>query len=148
MRKILFRAKRLDNGEWIHGYYATKGVDDKTIKHFICEPTFDPNGSCYCGMFYLMDYEVNPDTVGQFTGLHDKNGKEIYEGDIIESINDIGQIARHKILYEQAWGGWVTIVIGTKFNGYYFRCNQTWITNHDKKVIGNIHDNPELLKRT
>lgn len=140
MRKILFRAKRLDNGEWIHGYYATKGVDDKTLKHFICEPTFDPNGSCYCGMFYLMDYEVNPDTVGQFTNKQDKNGVEIYEGDIVKVDVSTYKLTDRRVKHR-----------------YYEKCLVVWSCNSHTRhlneyekdrleVIGNIHDNPELLK--
>ena len=134
MRKILFRAKRLDNGGWIHGYYATKGVDDKTLKHFICEPTFDPNGSCYCGMFYLMDYEVNPDTVGQFTNIQDKNGVDIYEGDILT-----------------VWiGGYKQgspYIVDNMLELYAeFSHDDSYYLFDKVEVIGNIHDNPELLK--
>ena len=134
MRKILFRAKRLDNGKWIYGYYATKGVDDKTLKHFICEPTFDPNGSCYCGMFYLMDYEVNPDTIGQFTNIQDKNGVDIYEGDILT-----------------VWiGGYKQgspYIVDNMLELYAeFSHDDSYYLFDKVEVIGNIHDNPELLK--
>ncbi len=134
MRKILFRAKRLDNGKWIYGYYATKGVDDKTLKHFICEPTFDPNGSCYCGMFYLMDYEVNPDTVGQFTNIQDKNGVDIYEGDILTV-----WIGGYKQGSPYIVDNMLELYAEFSHDDPYYQFDKV-------EVIGNIHDNPELLK--
>ena len=79
MREILFRGKRKDNGEWVEGYYARKGVDKDTFKHFICVMTFNVNGNTYSSMFYLTDIEVIPETVGQYTGLTDKNGTRIFE---------------------------------------------------------------------
>lgn len=74
MNEILFEARRLDNGDLIQGYYARKGCDEETYKHFICVPTFDANGSTYNGMFYLTDFEVDPKTVKQLKG-YCKHGK-------------------------------------------------------------------------
>ena len=79
MREIIFRGKRKDNDEWVEGYYARKGVDKDTFKHFICVMTFNVNGNTYSSMFYLTDIEVIPETVGQYTGLCDKNGTKIFE---------------------------------------------------------------------
>lgn len=143
MRTIKFRGKRIDTGEWCEGYYATKGVDEETLKHFICVPQFSAQGSLYEQMFYLMDYEVDLASVGQFTGLYDKNNKEIYENDIIEltekMIDGNGKTKYvGKVLYEKGCFHFRMDKINLIILGY--------VDKKQIKIIGNIHDNPELLK--
>ena len=103
MREILFRGKRVDNGEWVYGY--------------LCE--------------------VIPETVGQYTGLTDRNGKKVFEGDVIryggkENTEVIYQLCEYALIFKSQ---------------KYPQCGLlTEYNRNNLEVIGNIHDNPELLK--
>lgn len=92
-------------------------------------------------------YLIKIETIGQFTGLCDINGKEIYEGDIIRSFDSKGEPIIHFIQYDNEEAGFVAILKGSRKGDFgYGKCYQQWITECEKEVIGNIHDNPELLK--
>lgn len=135
MRQILFRGKSKKTGEWIIGYYLkNRGVDFIAPDEFANEKTWE-------------DYEVIPETVGQFTGLLDKNGKEIYEGDIIltpfldpifgDMVN--GELCvKREVLFNKG-----SFVVKKDIGYVYLEC---FTKDNNAKVIGNIHDNPELLK--
>lgn len=113
--------------EWVYGDLIHKRHDRDALM------IQDENG---------LGNDVVPESVGQFTGLHDKNDKEIYEGDIIESDGYSG--ARHYVGYRKEEAMFVAYIIGTTPQDY---CSvfQHWIDDYEKKVIGNIHDNPNLL---
>ena len=145
MRTIKFRGKCVPDskyaGEWVTGGLSqmSEGItphDEDLIVRFL-------GGNC------TRSYHVIPETVGQFTGLFDKNGTEIYEGDIIESGKDI----RHLVRFCPEQGRFdctLTRYVGDQDFDRTERCelSQRWIDEFGKTVIGNIHDNPELLKET
>lgn len=123
MREILFRGKGKESGEWIKGDLSQHKTGKKFIK----------NGNA------ISSFEVVPNTVGEYTGLTDKNGIKIFEGDILEFDGD------HKR---------DTVIWGDgEYNGVSgFRLKRhplfsVTASNHDLfEIIGNIHDNPDLLK--
>lgn len=120
MREILYRGKRLDNGEWVYGYYSC----DSGKYHFI------KSVDDYC------DYRVDPDTVGEYSGAIDKNGKKIFEGDILYPISK-----RPYLVF------WDEENVKFAFKNSRDFCLNFYQNIADEYiVIGNIHNNPELLK--
>lgn len=129
MREILFRGRRIDNEEWIEGDLAHS------------------HGRTYCGFYFETISQVDPATVGQFTGLKDKNGKRIFEGDIFQC-NDARGYVRFGT-YASAYSSGDTHV-GFFIEWIVDRMLRIdlafWTNQREIEVIGNIHDNPELLE--
>ena len=134
MREIKFRGKRLDNGEWVVGSYIEAENRDRSIAHQIVPYKAG-----------LVVREVDPATVGQYTGLKDKNGKEIYEGDVIRSPLSEDKTRPHRIFYHTGNAAFMGALVDRK-ELCYLRLDQDWIYKFGKEVISNIHDNPEFLK--
>lgn len=132
MREILFRGKRTDNGTWAYGYLFC--IWEKT---YLCWGTTNdvPNMK-----------EVIPETVGQFTGLTDKNGKKIFEGDIckFKRFNDvhIGKVVFN--VTTASFIMWYQPIVGA----YGEKATQKMLLSvcDNIEVVGNIHDNPELME--
>ena len=119
MRDILFRGKRLGNGKWVEGNYWEFCGD-----HNIMIP-----GNC-------IGLRVDPSTVGQYTGLKDKNGKRIWEGDILTVDGEVG-------CFELKFNENTAMFI---MDGDAIRASFHIFGTDEVEVIGNIHDNPELLE--
>ena len=149
-RVVKFRGKRIDNSEWIYGYYVrheTRQIcpigDDKLkpeeIKHLIIVDSF----ADWNMPRQLQGIEVIPETVGQYTVLKDKNGVEIYEGDILKSTNknNVGSIRfwREHASYLISW---------RDEQGAHLDYADCGMSETLLEIIGNIHDNPGLLEVT
>lgn len=134
MREILFRGRRIDNGEWIYGYYT--GPVGIINDHAICDIN-SVSGQVL---------DVDPSTVGQYTGLKDRNGVRIFEGDVVRE--------HHVTRYVDSWGRKYAVDMDEDRRGWYpFACGdgcgcceEDTISPCYCEVIGNIHDNPELLE--
>lgn len=156
MREILFRGKRIDNGNWVEGvYFPENGREKATI---------------FYGMGFCLGTEVIPETVGQYTGLCDKNGKKIFEGDIVKQTFE-KNVAFATIdpwcedEYADLYGEDVGVVVilpskgaciknpvihravngDTTQDGEVVKMYKN-ICQGRCEVIGTIHDNPELLE--
>lgn len=136
MREILFRAKRKSNGKWIEGYIY-KQIVNLNDEYYIRRGD--------------TDYLVVPETVGQFTGLTDKNGNKIFEGDIVHAVYQVGYVGCKDIDYgigvvkycASYYGGasYEIEIIGESYSRVF-----TASLENGVEVIGNVYDNPELLK--
>ena len=135
MREILFRGKRLDNGEWVEGWYEMYPFGRWPVKTSIIPSEEAKDG-------HYEHVKVDSSTVGQYTGLNDKNGKRIFEGDIVKTSDitheSVIQIPGESFEIAMRKGCWVMVA------------GEDWDfleTNHECiQVIGNIHGNQELLK--
>ena len=132
MREVLFRGKRTDNGEWVYGYFF---IDCENGDSWIQFPVVARDGSA--------EFEcvrVAPESVGQVVGLLDKNSKKIFEGDIVKGLFLFGMEIRAKVtFYGGAFGlTWYRGCV-EEFSAFSSICNMVY------EVVGNVHDNPELL---
>ena len=121
IREVIFRGKRTDNGEWVKGYLYITHIGAHEIGSYDAEINIE-----------RLTFDVIPETVGQYTGLTDKNGTKIFEGDIVDYISSdvIGNPKTGTIIVEDM----------TDYD------TMIYLNHSDElQIIGNIHDNPELL---
>jgi len=130
MRTIKFRGYNKKNNQWLYGFYLQNREE-----HFVCPDEFATGKS-------WEDYEVDPTSVGQFTGLLDGKERPIYEGDIVEATSLRWQDKGRKMLAQ--------IVYDEEFACFNFRASDrlrhinTSILDIDVEIVGNIYDNPEV----
>lgn len=126
MREILFRAKVVDDDKWVYGYYTSSGENGWIERKEADNPDS------------LDVYLVNTETLGQFTGLYDKNGTKIFEGDIVKA----RMTDKYTVVFNRgSFMGEYT----SPYGGYTVRVD---LLKDDWEVIGNIYDNTELLEET
>lgn len=138
MREILFKAKRKDNGEWVEGYYVYDNVKNKA---FICATRL-----LYEWLPKVMWIEVDPETLCEFTGRCDKNGKRIWENDIVLVYESVYSTVKFGLYHE-------ALKSERTHQGFYLESMDNYYYREElgywaKKsvVVGNIFDNPELLR--
>lgn len=131
MREILFRGKRVDNGEWVTGTPFIEANCCKMITAVALHPDFVDEGNVY----FSEGFPVRQETVGQYIGAADKNGCKIFEGDVV------------------LYSGEINLVEWDDFEASFFlsneddeRCYFDAVDNDSMFIIGNIYDNPELLE--
>lgn len=143
MREIKFRGCRTLNGEWVYGNLMIRRE---------CSPVTETETTELYTAYYIvpfdgLDYyedEVNPSTIGEYTGLKDHHGKEIYEGDIVRatslSISTLGAFRDTIVKYNSDAGAYI-LVCGNRSSYLYV------MAEHVLEIIGNIHENPEMIKQ-
>lgn len=125
MREILFRGKRVDNGEWVQGYICRYGWTGKEKDYIIPD---------YASALYT--FKIDPETIGQYTGVTDTNGRKIFEGDIILDSYDEDN---GKVEWDNDMAKFI-ITFPT------FTVDFDNVYGEKLETVGNVYDNPELLK--
>lgn len=147
MRENKFRGKRIDNGEWVYGSYF---CGEKISLIVVCARETQS-----IDIYTVVAYQVDPETVGQYTGLKDKNGVDVYENDIFKDDENEGteiivvfENGSFCLQFSGITGSLMPYGFDEDAGGFnVFECLP--IQEYEVKemeVIGNIHDNPELLE--
>ena len=152
IREVIFRGKRTDSGEWVYGYYTkARYFLNKKEMHIIFEPDVEAFPHCE----FTGYEEVLSETIGQYTGLTDKNGKRIFEGDILDVSSDVayGGVAVHRLGYfvvEFHNGCFMKSALDDPQLSFFDNAKRKglyhFISTDIHKIVGNIYDNPEILK--
>lgn len=142
--RYLFRGKRIDNGEWVHGYLFDDGFENGRV--FIGGIVIEKYNGTACDDWNVTGinfYEIDPNTICRCTGLKDKNGNLIWENDIVKHYNDDAHT-------EGYCTG--TVLWDENYAGFYRTSNEYGLSKPRissdciYEVVGNVFDNPELLE--
>lgn len=135
MREILFRGKKIDDGEWVYGWYEMY-----PFERFPVRPCIVPSESARGG--YYEHVEVDPSTVGQYIGVCDKHNVKIFEGDIVtvDGVYNAGKttLYNNEVYWNKEWAFW---------DGFRDKYEDKSFGFYQITIVGNIHDNPELASR-
>ena len=145
MREILFKAKRKDNGKWVEGYLFDNGFDGEEKKYFIGGLIIEKYNGTACDEWDITGidfYEIDPETICQFTGMTDKNGVRIWNNDIVEAWS---QGSRAICTVKQRVDGlWIMYPAWQNHEFWELKPNSNGETTVE--VLVNAFDNPELLQ--
>ena len=140
MREILFKAKRIDNGEWVEGYLFIKYYQESPHDRFVIQYKTTCDDKKWKPKYMVA--EIDDSTICQYTGLTDKNGNKIWENDVVNKVDSNGlgwhRERKCKVSFDKL-GYWL---LTTEYGDGY------WIAEFESEqleVIGNVFDNPELL---
>lgn len=142
MREILFKAKRIDNSEWVYGYYLCDGITGKVYIHDSGNSVNESDKVGYDGYLQFVAYEIDPETICQYTGLIDKNGEKIWENDILKAHLDKNypqDITYTKIIWNECR------FCTNENHSIDIETLDKWDAEH-YEVCGNVFDNPDLLE--
>lgn len=147
MRDILFKAKRIDNGEWVEGYVFDDGFVDRKRMFVgglvIMDYKGTANDRWEVGTAF---YEVDPNTICQYTGLTDKNGNKIWENDVVRYYDELVNMVKEDLVKWNETHASFTRLHESRMGLQYLYIDEG-ISNRCE-VIGNIFDNPELIKES
>lgn len=137
MREILFKAKRINNGEWVEGYYTECrgetfiGIDISSMFEIFCPPV-------------IRWFKVSSETLRQFTGLCDKNGNKIWENDIVLVAENVYSTVKFGLYHEASKSEKTHQGFYLESMGKYYYREELGYWAKESVVVGNIFDNPEL----
>ena len=152
MREMIFRGKSIglkDAGCWVHGFYAqlNDGLRPDWLRHFILTGKLHYND--YYGKEDICKSEIDPETLGQYTGRRDKRGTRVFEGDVVRvKVTENRMSGTHKYteVYEVAYHTEnCYFYLKREKNNLLFDGNWSYFVTVEE-VLGNIHDNPELME--
>ena len=143
MRDILFKAKRKDNGKWVEGFLFQ--CLNNGIEWCIGKEPLSANDYSEIVGEYIDWFTIDENTICQYTGLTDKNGRKIWENDVVKCYADTDDLGNdlyffYKVIWHESYHCWWLSDIHTLEDDYIHQYNSSGI-----EVIGNIFDNPELL---
>lgn len=146
--RYVFKAKRLDNGEWVVGNCIDDGVTGQVFIHAVGNSVNESDKVGEEGCLQFVAFEVAPSTICQCTGLKDKNGRVIWENDIVNgSIKRGAAFYRCLVLWNECKARFDVRAMGCNFPMTLDECtDDISMSGFEYEVVGNVFDNPELLE--